>query len=61
MWAHKYGHVDEKGFYLPEPNDPKLDAYSGATPIKSFDLKTKLDKAPPQKLNVFFEVNQSFD
>ena len=43
-WAHKRGVVASDGLYMPEPENPVADAYSGATPVKSFILNARTDK-----------------
>ena len=38
-WSHKRGVIASDGLYMPEPENPVPDAYSGATPVKGFVLK----------------------
>jgi len=60
-WSHKRGIRAPDGLFMPDPENPVADAYSGATPTTSFVLKTNADKALPGKFRVMFEVNQNWD
>ncbi len=60
-WSHKRGVRAPDGLYMPDPENPVADAYSGATPTTSFVLQTRADKALPGKFRVMFEVNQNWD
>jgi len=60
-WGHKYGFKAEDGLYLPTPENPVADAYTGATPTTDFILKSKSDNELPQKFKILFEINQSWD
>ncbi|MFO7922804.1 MAG: hypothetical protein R6U58_03860 [Bacteroidales bacterium] len=60
-WGHQRGEQSEDGLYLPDPENPVPDAYTGATPTGSFILNTKTDSIPPESFYVFFEINQSWD
>jgi len=60
-WGHKYGFQAEDGYYLPTPENPVVDAYTGATPTTDFILKSKSDSELPQKFKILFEINQSWD
>jgi hypothetical protein len=60
-WSHKRGVINEDGFYLPTPENPVPDAYSGATPKNDFTLNTRLDKEISQPFNVLIEINQPWD
>jgi len=60
-WSHQRGIKSEDGLYLPTPQNPIPDAYTGPTPGKSFILKTKLDEAGIRKFRVLFEINQTWD
>jgi hypothetical protein len=60
-WSHKRGVVASDGLYMPEPENPVADAYSGATPTTSFTLATRADGPLPAKFRVMFEVNQNWD
>ncbi|MCK7540183.1 MAG: hypothetical protein MZV63_59435 [Marinilabiliales bacterium] len=37
-WSHKRGIRASDGLYMPDPENPVADAYSGATPTTSFVL-----------------------
>ena len=60
-WSHKRGVVASDGLYMPAPENPVPDAYSGATPKQSFVLNTKADKALPDLFRVLLEINQNWD
>ncbi|MCB0806053.1 MAG: hypothetical protein KDC05_09670 [Bacteroidales bacterium] len=60
-WAHKRGIKAPDGLYLPTPDNPVPDAYSGATPQDNFILHSKLDRSPPQVFTVLLEINQPWD
>ncbi|MDD5508753.1 MAG: hypothetical protein PHD25_10600 [Bacteroidales bacterium] len=60
-WAHKRGIQAEDGLYIPDSQHPVPDAYSGATPPGDFVLKTKTDEPLNGKVNLMFEINQSWD
>lgn len=60
-WAHKRGVVASDGLFMPEPDNPVPDAYSGETPTQSFILNTKADQKLPDTFRVLFEINQNWD
>lgn len=60
-WSHKRGLKASDGLYMPDPENPVADAYSGATPTTSWVLKSRADRALPSKFMVMFEVNQNWD
>jgi len=60
-WGHKRGVKANDGLYLPTPQNPIADAYTGATPTSGFVLKTKADNPLPVHFKVLFEINQSWD
>lgn len=60
-WSHKRGVRASDGLYMPDPENPVADAYSGATPTTSFVLSARADKPLPSKFRVLFEVNQNWD
>jgi hypothetical protein len=60
-WAHKRGIRTEDGLYMPTKNNPIADAYTGATPAGNFEIRTRLDKMPPESFRILFEINQSWD
>ena len=60
-WGHKRGIVAEDGLYLPTPEKPVPDAYTGATPKNDFLLKTRLDKPGPDVFHLLLEINQPWD
>ena len=60
-WSHKRGVIASDGLYMPEPQNPVADAYTGATPTQSFVLNTRADKKLPDVFKVLFEINQNWD
>ena len=60
-WGHKRGIKASDGLYIPLPEDPLPDAYSGATPKNDFTLETRLDKPGAEVYFVLIEVNQPWD
>jgi len=60
-WAHKRGVKASDGLFMPEPENPVADAYSGATPVQSFILNTKADQELPEIFRVLVEINQNWD
>ena len=60
-WSHKRGIKNEHGYYLPTPENPVPDAYTGPTPGQDFILHTKLDEPGVKQFNLLFEINQTWD
>lgn len=60
-WGHHRGIQADDGLYIPTPEDPIADAYSGPTPEKSFILHTRLDEPGLRQFKVLFEINQTWD
>ncbi|MCB2197184.1 MAG: DUF2271 domain-containing protein [Bacteroidetes bacterium] len=60
-WAHKRGIKAKDGLYIPTPDTPIADAYTGPTPQDNFILKTKADEKLPKKFKILMEINQSWD
>ncbi len=60
-WSHKRGIKATDGLYMPTPDNPVPDAYTGATPKNNFVLKTNLDEPGPQVFDVYLEINQPWD
>lgn len=61
IWSHSRGVKEADGLYVPTSETPLPDAYTGATPQKSFILNTHLDQPGPDKFYVWFEINQTWD
>lgn len=62
VWSHQ--HVREKneyGHFLPTPKDPVVDALTGATPQRSFILKTRTNTSILAPVRLILEINQAFD
>lgn len=57
-WSHKKGKIN--GALVPSPENPFVDAYTGATPEQNFEIKTN-SPLPENKYRLFLEVNQSWD
>lgn len=51
----------EGGKQLPDPQHPVPDAYTGATPMGSAALFTRLDNPMSGKIRILVEVNQPWD
>jgi hypothetical protein len=60
-WGHKYGVKAEDGLFLPTPENPIPDAFTGATPVQNFIIHTRLNDNMHRKFNVLFEINQTWD
>jgi len=60
-WAHKRNVLASDGTYMPTPDKPVPDAYTGATPKSSFQLITKTDNPVNGKFRLLLEVNQPWD
>jgi len=60
-WLHKREKTTSEQPLMPSPESPVPDAYSGATPIGSFNLFASTEKTLPQKFKLFVEVNQPWD
>jgi len=60
-WGHQRGIKNSKGFYLPDQNNPEVDAVTGPTPKASFDLSFHLSNCPVGNCRILVEINQSWD
>lgn len=60
-WSHKRGIKAPDGYYMPTPDDPVPDAYTGPTPQKNFILSTRPDEPLSESFNLLFEINQPWD
>lgn len=60
-WARKRNVQEADGLYVPTPDTPIPDAYTGPTPQDNFTLKTKADRELNSPFKVMLEINQSFD
>lgn len=61
VWSHSRGVKEPDGLFVPSPENAVADAYTGATPERSFVLNTRLDEPGPDRFMVFFEINQTWD
>lgn len=59
-WSFARGIRSEDGLMTPSRNKPVADAITGATPLSSFDLRTKTN-AKQTEVVVKLEINRSFD
>ncbi len=60
-WAHKRGIKAPDGLYMPDPDAPITDAYSGATPITGFSMRTRTDNPHENPVKIMLEINQNWD
>lgn len=60
-WAHKRNVKAVDGLFMPDPQNPVPDAYTGPTPTSGFILTSKADKSLPDKFMVIMEINQNWD
>jgi len=61
VWAHRRKIQAKDGLYLPSPDDPVPDAFTGSTPSSNFIISTKLKDSKIKLINLFFEINQPND
>jgi len=60
-WIHQRNEKNEKGGLLPTPQNPVVDAYTGATPQSSFVLNVITEKPLNGNYKIMLELNQSWD
>lgn len=60
-WGHQRGIKANDGLYLPTPEKPVPDAYSGATPTSDFILQSRSDEKLRGEFRVLLEINQPWD
>lgn len=60
-WGHKRGIQAPDGYYIPTQDKPMPDAVTGPTPKADFILSTNTSFEKPGIINVFMEINQSWD
>ncbi len=60
-WAHKRNIKARDGLYMPDPDEPVPDAYTGATPITGFVMSARTDNPVDRPLKVMLELNQNWD
>lgn len=61
FWSHTRGIKEPDGLFLPTPENPISDAYTGATPCDNFIMEIRLDTLCSKKAIVYLEINQPFD
>jgi len=60
-WSHKRGIRAADGLFIPDDGTAVPDAYTGATPVTSFILKSRADDRLPERYKVMLEINQNWD
>jgi hypothetical protein len=60
-WGHRRSQKHPDSLYLPTPEHPLPDAYTGATPTGDFLLKTTVADSVGSRFKILFEMNQSWD
>lgn len=60
-YLHKRNVKAPDGLFLPTPENPIPDAYTGATPKGNFTLTSRFDQNPGKKYRIVAEINQAFD
>lgn len=60
VWSHRRGIPAGDGLFVPDPENPVPDAYTGPTPQQDFILNARLDTSLSQFM-VFIEINQPWD
>ena len=60
-WAHKQTKISGDSLMMPTPENPIPDAYTGATPTRSFVLKTFVADSVGPVFDLLLEINQSWD
>jgi hypothetical protein len=60
-WAHKRNVLSRDSIYVPTPENPVIDAITGATPTNSFIMTVPITFHSQNKFKVLFEINQSWD
>ncbi|SRR6056297_366859 len=60
-WGHKRKGKTKDSLFIPTPDNPVIDAYTGATPTSNFILKTKTNKIFADSFRILLEINQSWD
>ena len=59
FWTYRKGLINGKS-YIPEPENPFVDAYTGATPKSDFRFETST-RANYKQYKILLEVNQAWD
>lgn len=60
-WGHQRGIKADDGLYLPSPENPVPDAYSGATPKSDFILQSRSNEKLNSEFRLLLEINQPWD
>lgn len=60
-WAHKRGIKADDGLYIPSPENPVPDTYTGATPKFDFIVDSRMDEMALSEFYILLEINQPWD
>lgn len=60
-WSHKRNIPGPDSLFIPTPEHPLPDAYTGATPTGEFILKTIVADSVGTRFKILFEINQPWD
>lgn len=61
VWSHKRNIQAKDGLMIPLGYSADLDGYTGATPLEDFVITSNFKLSKDSSINIFFEVNQSYD
>jgi hypothetical protein len=61
VWAYSRGIKEDDGYYIPTVHTSLPDAVTGATPPGDFVIISHLLQDLPSVVDVYFEINQSWD
>ncbi len=60
-WSHKRNIPGPDSLYIPTPEHPVPDAYTGATPTGDFILRSVVADSVGYRFRILFEINQPWD
>ena len=60
-WTHARNVMNEKGNLQPTPQNPVIDAQTGATPLSSFEMVLITNEKLNGNYRIYLELNQSWD
>lgn len=60
-WSHKRNIPGIDSLYIPTPEHPLPDAYTGATPTGDFELRSVVADSAGSRFRILFEINQPWD
>lgn len=61
VWSYKRNIQAKDGLMIPLGYEADLDGYTGATPLEDFIIESNFNLAKDSSINIYFEVNQSYD